>query len=190
MNMNNKALLSISLLALILMTWQDHVLAANAGVSEQDIARIDDARDLYQSNCAACHGFDGSPIMAGVPNFAKYERLEKTDQELIASINDGKASDSGGIAMPPWEGALSPEEMQAVLDYIRVIKGDPVFQDTCLSCHESNIPPVAEQIPNTAEKLNMHEGPFNLCSGEDTDDSLEREDLINVILFLAGVSRN
>ncbi len=85
---------------------------------------------------------------------------------------------------------MSDEEMQGVLDYIRVIKGDPVFQDNCLSCHESSVPPVAEQIPKTGEELNMHQGPFNLCSGEDTDNSMEREDLINVILFLAGVSKN
>ncbi len=190
MNRYSKTLAFICLLLAGLMNWQQQAVASNTGISAEDIARIDDARDLYQSNCAACHGFDGVPIMAGVPNFGKNERMEKTDQELLASIKNGKIPESGGVAMPPWNAVLSEEEMAAVLTYVRVINGDPVFQDNCLSCHESSVPPVAASIPKTAENLSSHQGPFNLCKGTDTDNSMEREDIIKVIQFLAGVSRN
>ncbi len=185
-----KTLVFICLLSLSPMIWQQQTLAANAGISADDIAKIDDARDIYQSNCAACHGFDGVPIMGGVPNFGKNERMDKADHELLASMKNGKTPESGGVAMPPWEGALSDEEMQDVLGYIRVIRGDPVFQDNCLSCHESSVPPIASSVPTTAEKLHVHQGPFNLCKGTDTDNSMEREDIIKVIQFLAGVSKN
>ncbi len=151
---------------------------------------MDDARDLYQASCAACHGFDGTPIMPGIPNFSRGERLEKSDQELLASVQNGQQSESGGVAMPPWKGTLSDEEMLGVLNYIRVINGDPVFQDNCLSCHDSSVPPVAESIPKTMEKLNKYQGPFNLCKGTDTDNTMERQDIISVIRFLAGVSKN
>ncbi len=190
MNRRCKTLVSICLLSLIPMIWQQQAFATNAGISADDIASLDDGRDIYEGNCAACHGFDGVPIMAGVPNFGKNERMEKTDQELLATIKYGTTPESGGIAMPAWTGILSDEEMVSVLTYARVINGDPVFQDNCLSCHESSVPPVAASIPKTTEKLNSHQGPFNLCKETDTDNSMEREDIIKVIQFLAGVSKN
>ncbi len=185
-----------NLLALLLpllfvtLVFQGQALAANTGITAEDIARMDDARDIYQANCAACHGFDGIPIIPGVPNFSTGERLDKSEQKLLASMQNGKESESGGIAMPPWKGTLDDEEMQAVLDYIQVIKGDLVFQDNCMSCHSSTVPPAAESIPHTREKLDMHQGPFNLCKGTDTDNMIEREDIISVIRFLDGVSKN
>ncbi len=184
-----KTFVYVGLLLTGLMSWQQ-AFATNTGILAEDIARIDDARDIYQSNCAACHGFDGVPIMGGVPNLGKNERMQKADQELIASIKNGKTPESGGVAMPPWDGVLSDEEMQNVLDYVRVINGDSVFQDSCMSCHESSVPPVAESIPKTVEKLHSHQGPFNLCKGTDTDNAMEREDIIKVIQFLAGVTKN
>ena len=190
MNAFSKILVSIFSFSLIWIILQGQTLAANTGISAKDIARIDDARDLYQSSCAACHGFDGIPIMPGVPNFSNGDRLEKADLELLTSLQNGKESETGGIAMPPWKGALSDEEMLAVINYIRVIKGDLVFQDNCMSCHDSSVPPVAESIPKTVAKLNLHQGPFNLCAGTDTDNTVERQDIINVIRFLAGVSQN
>jgi cytochrome c553 len=190
MNAYSKRLVSIFSFSLVSIILQGQTLAANTGISAEDIARIDDARDLYQSNCAACHGFDGIPIMPGVPNFSNGERLEKADQELLGSLEDGKESESGGMPMPPWKGILSDGEMLAVLDYIRVINGDPVFQDNCMSCHDSSVPPVAESIPKTSAELNSHQGAFNLCTGTDTDNMVERQDIISVIQFLAGVSQN
>ncbi len=105
-------------------------------------------------------------------------------------MQNGKESETGGIAMPPWKGTLSDEEMLEVLNYIRVIKGDLVFQEVCTSCHSNAVPPVSEAIPSTVEKLNLHQGPFNLCKGTDTDNMIEREDVISVIRFLDGVTKH
>ena len=190
MNAYRKILVSIFSFPLLLIIWQGQALAVNTGISAEDISRMDDARDVYQANCAACHGFDGIPIIPGIPNFSKGERLGKGEQQLFVSMQEGKESESGGIAMPPWKGTLSDEEMRAVLNYIRVINGDLVFQDNCLSCHSSMVPPASESIPETVEKLKLHQGPFNLCTGTDTDNMLEREEMISVIQFLIGVSKN
>ncbi len=78
-----------------------------------------EAQELYEDNCAMCHGYDGVPIMPGAPNFIKGERLEKNDTELLTSIRDGKG------AMPPWAGALSDAEQQAALRYARQFHQPP-----------------------------------------------------------------
>ncbi len=73
----------------------------------------DSGQELFEENCAACHGDDGVSILPGSPNFAKGERLEKSDDELLKSINDGLN------VMPPWDGVLSTKQMKACLDYVR-----------------------------------------------------------------------
>lgn len=71
-------------------------------------------QDIYDSYCGACHGFDGTPLLPNVPNFAAGERMEKSDSELIDSIREGK-----GSVMPGWVGVLSDEECAVVLQFIR-----------------------------------------------------------------------
>lgn len=69
---------------------------------------------VYEGYCAACHGFDGIPIMPDTPNFAKAEKMEASDEELLNSIVNGK-----GDVMPPWLGILTEEQCAQVLAYIR-----------------------------------------------------------------------
>ncbi len=184
-------LISILFLYLLsLMIFHSPVIASSKGTTPDDLARVDDARDIYQTNCAACHGFDGSPIMAGVPNFSRNERLDMSDQELLSSISNGKASTTGGVAMPPWKGILDENEMAITLQFVRVIKGDAVFQDNCLSCHNEGVPAVPEAIRKIKSKLDAHQGPFNLCKGTDTDGSMERQNIIDAINFLIGITKN
>lgn len=68
---------------------------------------------LFEENCAACHGEDGVPALRGTPHFARGERLEKTDVQLLESIAKGMN------VMPPWEGVLDDKEMKECLDYAR-----------------------------------------------------------------------
>lgn len=71
--------------------------------------------ELFEENCAGCHGEDGMPLLPGTPDFSKGERLEKTDDELLESIG------SGLNVMPPWDGILSEKEMKNCLGFIRSI---------------------------------------------------------------------
>jgi mono/diheme cytochrome c family protein len=158
--------------------------AAGKGLSPADLARLDTGRDIYHINCAACHGFDGNPILMGVPNFAKEERMEKGDKDLLKSINNGKEAKPPVPAMPPWKGTLSADEQKAVLKYVRVIKGDTVFQENCTACHGSRVPPLADSIPKTVKKLKQYGGTFQLCKGLHAEEMLERPDIVAVIKLM------
>jgi|TARA_B100002003_G_scaffold139395_1_gene129004 cytochrome c oxidase cbb3-type subunit 3 len=72
-------------------------------------------QDLYESNCAACHGDDGTALLPGTPHFSRGERLEKTDAELMVSIVAGLK------IMPPWAGIMSDKEIKDSLAYLRLL---------------------------------------------------------------------
>ncbi|MEX2514098.1 MAG: cbb3-type cytochrome c oxidase N-terminal domain-containing protein [Cyclobacteriaceae bacterium] len=79
---------------------------------------IQAGKDLYETNCAACHAMDGG---GGVgPNF--------TDQYWIhgGSINDVFSVVKYGVVekgMIPWQDQLSPEQIQQVSSYILTMQG-------------------------------------------------------------------
>jgi mono/diheme cytochrome c family protein len=65
--------------------------------------------DVYAQNCARCHGADGerrgAPPLVGV-----HERL--TEDEVRDIVREGPG------LMPAFEGTLSPEAIDAVVDYV------------------------------------------------------------------------
>ena len=69
-------------------------------------------RTVYQQSCASCHGGAGEgasgPAMAGVA-----DRL--TVDQHLAVVRDGLGS------MPGWDGTLSDEEIEAVVEYERTV---------------------------------------------------------------------
>lgn len=74
-------------------------------------------RELFETNCAVCHGIDGTSILPNAPHFSKGDRLEKSDDELHKSIAEGVR------VMPPWNGVLSDQEIDLILTYIRTLAG-------------------------------------------------------------------
>jgi len=86
-----------------------------AQVSSQMLA---DARQTYDSVCAACHGLDGRGSERG-PNIAsRPETVQRTDAELAQVVSNGKPS--GG--MPPFA-SLGPEKITAMVAYLRTLQG-------------------------------------------------------------------
>lgn len=88
---------------------------------------LDQARRLYNVNCARCHGAtgkgdgpDSQDLGAWVPNFAdaSFHRW-RSDEELLAAIRAGGAAVGQSEAMPPWAGILSEAEMVGIRDYVR-----------------------------------------------------------------------
>ena len=77
-----------------------------------------DYKKIYKNDCQKCNERDGKGTKRGknlgVPNFtdAKWQ-TSVTDEQLINSITNGKKK------MPKQEGRLSPEEIKAMVKYIR-----------------------------------------------------------------------
>ncbi len=77
-----------------------------------------DYKKIFKNECQKCHERDGKGTKRGkklgVPNFtdAKWQ-TSVTDEQLINSITNGKKK------MPKQEGRLSPEEIKAMVKYIR-----------------------------------------------------------------------
>jgi mono/diheme cytochrome c family protein len=84
-------------------------------------------KDVYETNCALCHGIDGmSPVAEAanmpVPNFAKGDRLDKPFEVLFASVCEGLFPDPPTPPMPPWCKILSHEEIRNAIAYAKTLK--------------------------------------------------------------------
>lgn len=79
-------------------------------------------QEIYENNCMACHGADGSGGLPGVPDFTDEKgRLAKDDGELLNHIIFGFQSPGSLMPMPPRGGnpQLSDSELSKALQYIK-----------------------------------------------------------------------
>ena len=76
-------------------------------------AGAESGREIFETNCAVCHGIEGTAILPNAPHFLKGERMEKADDALLASVSEGLNQ------MPPWGALLKEQEIREVLTYIR-----------------------------------------------------------------------
>ncbi len=86
-------------------------------VSDTFAGKID-YKKIYTNECRKCHEKDGKGTKRGkklgVPNFTDGEwQVSVTDEQLITSITNGKKK------MPKQGHKLSPEEIKAMVKYIR-----------------------------------------------------------------------
>lgn len=70
---------------------------------------------IYLQFCGGCHGFNGIARYVNSPSFVLRERLDKSDAELANSIKNGLG------AMPSWEHMLKPEQIEALVQFIRTL---------------------------------------------------------------------
>jgi mono/diheme cytochrome c family protein len=81
-----------------------------------------DGRVAFMQACATCHGVDGTgAMMRGMmPNIGDLTSAElharMSDEQLAAQIRDGKDK------MPPFKSVLSPEQISAIVKYVRTLK--------------------------------------------------------------------
>jgi glucose/arabinose dehydrogenase len=85
------------------------------------------ARTLYGTNCARCHGLDGKgdgpdsqKLGDYVPNFhdPNFQRW-MTDDAIRAVLKGGGPAIGRGPQMPPWAGILSPAEIEGMKNLVR-----------------------------------------------------------------------
>ncbi len=72
-------------------------------------------RGIYASRCSGCHGPNGFPTMAAVPNFSMGQGLMKSDPEIMSVIKKGKS------VMPGFDAVLTDEEILDVIAHIRTL---------------------------------------------------------------------
>jgi cytochrome c oxidase cbb3-type subunit 3 len=99
------------------------------------------ANNLFQNNCAPCHGSDGGGAK-GFPNLADRSWQWGGDPDtVVATITGGRMA-----VMPAWEPVIGKEGVDQAVAYVEQISGqssDPtlaaagqaVFQTNCSACH-------------------------------------------------------
>lgn len=76
----------------------------------QDQAKIDAGESVYNTYCATCHG-DG---LAGSSRTFDLRKLRADERARFQkSVTNGKGQ------MPPWNGVLSPEQIDQLWNYVR-----------------------------------------------------------------------
>ncbi len=167
----------------ILMVACSVAWAGEAGITIAEFDGFDVAKNTYPENCAMCHGYDGQPMLPDVPNFAKGERLEKSNDELMVIMKAGKG------LMPAWEGVFDEGQQRSLLDFTRGISGDGVFEERCDKCHSRSVPALGKMLPKTRQKLMDHEGDLNVCSGHDIEKTMSRQELADVVTYLRTLEK-
>jgi mono/diheme cytochrome c family protein len=99
-----------------LRAWSGAMVALGAAlstvttVSAQDAAKIEAGENVFNTNCAICHG---EQLVSTGQTF-DLRRLKDTDRARFDnSVRNGKNQ------MPPWKGVLTDEEIDQVWHYIR-----------------------------------------------------------------------
>ena len=77
-----------------------------------------DGAKLFDTNCAKCHGPDGSGNTAigkavGAKDLRSAEAQKLTDAQIYAQIDQGKGN------MPPFGGTLNKAQIDSLIPYVR-----------------------------------------------------------------------
>jgi mono/diheme cytochrome c family protein len=76
----------------------------------------DPTRELFERNCAICHGKEGEGRQVGtltVPSLRAGRAVADPDERLLAQIQNG------GNGMPAFKWSLTDEQMQDLLRFVR-----------------------------------------------------------------------
>jgi putative copper export protein/mono/diheme cytochrome c family protein len=83
-------------------------------------------QSLFARNCVACHGPDGEgngPAASGLrikpADLTQPHIWMHTDGEMFWWLSHGSEDPRGGLAMPGFAGSLSPDDIWALIDYVR-----------------------------------------------------------------------
>ena len=177
---NNSKLITLFLALFLFISWHGDSIAADS--KKKGIINIQRGKEIYHERCAACHGIDGNPILPASPNFAKGERMEKGDKELLNTMRHGKN------LMPAWKEILTAEEMKDVLTFARIIAGDKVFEEKCLKCHDKSLPKVRADVPDIKSLKNL-QSPLDICRSCEIEKEMTNEELIEVIKYMRTLGK-
>lgn len=107
-----KALAVISLL-LIIAAYGLAEMSKKKPYPVKEVASTASAQEIYKINCASCHGDDGTRQLGGAKDLSM-SMITKDEAKLI--IAKGKNNMAG------FESVLSPEQIDAVAEYVQTLK--------------------------------------------------------------------
>ncbi len=117
------------LLLLLLLPLAAH--ASETNPSRGDPAAIDLGRQVFQANCARCHGAGATQPSAEAPDLRRLNAfcqqlkdsalqarcLQDVDSYFMMAVNTGKIR-AGIVYMPPWRDVLTAQEIWAVRSFV------------------------------------------------------------------------
>jgi cytochrome c6 len=77
-----------------------------------------DGAAVYKSKCVACHGADGSKVIAALG----VKPLNTPEVKKMGEAGVSSVVSKGHNKMPAFEGKLSPDEIKAVSAYVLTLK--------------------------------------------------------------------
>jgi cytochrome c6 len=96
------------------------LVAALAVVLTLSLSAHAQGADIYKSKCVACHAPDGTGSVVGkkmgAHDFTTADVQKMSDADLTEAITKGKNK------MPAYGEKLKPEEIKALVTYIRTLK--------------------------------------------------------------------
>lgn len=90
--------------------------ATIVGLRGEEASAAASGRVNYEKYCAGCHGLNGVARYVASPSFAIGERMDKSDEQLLDSIANGRS------IMPSWREKLGEEERREILAYVRTLE--------------------------------------------------------------------
>lgn len=128
---------------------------------------IEQGRDLFQSNCASCHGTagrgDGPEASGDLPDFTQQEFMaNKSDTELFDAITTGS-----GPGMPGFSDQLVEDQRWALTAYLRnlsFVTGEGIAQEQVAETAEATVNQVestSEQDTSSADLLELGNGSIS-----------------------------
>ncbi|MBI5366201.1 MAG: c-type cytochrome [Planctomycetes bacterium] len=119
----------------------------------QTVVSADYGKELFEANCATCHGPEGRTPQRGVPTLNHPRVLAvAADEFYLDIITHGRK----GSAMVAWDKTMTPTQIKSLVGYIRSWQaadtdrgrvaarlGDPkrggqIFRGNCAACHGSS----------------------------------------------------
>jgi mono/diheme cytochrome c family protein len=97
---------------------------------ELPVAIREAGKDLYEKNCADCHGHDGegqepaAPPLAGSRAVTMPVAVNPIRMVLFGGYAPGTAANPRPFGMPPYSLTLSDEQIAEILDYVRTSWGN------------------------------------------------------------------
>jgi len=87
------------------------------------------ATDNYKAYCMQCHGMAGNGKGVNIRDMSVMPRDHtdakamsgRSDESLFKVIKEGGPSIEKSVLMPPWDGALSDEEIKDMVQHLRIL---------------------------------------------------------------------